>query len=182
MSNKTKLTNNNEHVDGVTNSVQRAQSSEFSKEDKQNLEQEIAEKFKLHANCFESWDSFVKEFYNEYRIHYPKIFKTKENLKTLNLIIDIADSGDIWINNWEFYFSVSFKGVIQLNFIDFCKTKFFGKVYLASRKFEGRTFFEETSFESGVDFCGSTFVTDVTFAGAYLDGEIDFFLAKFAKN
>jgi len=124
LSNKTKLTNKNEHVDGVTNSVQRPQSSELSKEDKQNLEQEIAEKFKLHANCIESWDSFVNKFYNEYRIHYPKIFKTKENLKTLNLIIDITDRGDICINNWEFYFSASFKGVVQLNFIDFYKTKY----------------------------------------------------------
>jgi len=169
-------------VDGVVNSVQRAQSSELSKEDKQNLEQEIAEKFKLHANCLESWDSFFNKFYNKCRIHYPRIFKTKENLKTLNLIIDITDRGDIWINNQEFYFSVSFKGVVQLNFIDFYKTKFFGKVYLASRKFEGRAFFEETSFESGVDFCNSTFVTDVTFCGTYFDEEIDFFLAKFAKN
>lgn len=171
-------------MDGVTNSVQlgHTESLELSKEDKQNLEQEIAEKFKLHENSLENWNSFVNKFYNECKTRYPKIFKTKEDLKTLNLIIGITDRGDIWINDFEFYFSVSFKKAVQIDFIDFYKTKFFGKVDLTSKEFRGRTFFQETSFGSGVEFHNSAFVTDVTFAGTYLDGEIDFFLAKFAKN
>lgn len=161
-----------------------ATSKELSWEEREKLESEITEKFinllqgKIND---EDWDKFVDKFFLKQKENYPKIFKTKKDLEVLNLTIDIADNGDIFFNEREFYFRVSFKGD-RLNFIDLNKTKFLGKVAMTSKKFEGRTFFEETRFELGVEFCNSNFTQNLTFIGSYFDDKVDFFMARFSKN
>ena len=110
LSNETKQTNKNEHVDGVTNSVQRRRFLEqmnylkpyltaTKKTDLSILGNEVAEFFydlcnrsNLIEGCFDikGWEIFIDKFFEKVKKEPDEIFKTKDDLEKVLVSLDLS--------------------------------------------------------------------------------------------
>ena len=181
MSNETKPTNNNEHVDGVTNSVQQRELniSDHEERAKKKVQEKLENQEKLRKKFWElqekqsSKEPFLQEFFtgatycegidSDWNNFVCGVDKSLE--LTLLIFSEDNKSGQkINCHKWVFPFAVEIRGI-------------FGKIAFTESVFENGLSTTD-SFEGGVNFSQSKFIKGASFNGKLLE-EANFMYAEF---
>ncbi len=170
LSNETKQTNRNEHVDGVTNSVQRG-----------NLEKDLQEKFWELQKKQSSQKPFSQEFFtgaNYYKgidSEWNKFVDEIDSIHELTLYIHAERGQSISCHAWIFPCKIQIGGGFDK--LIFTASTFKNEI-VTTTGFVGKADFSCSTFTKGASFCGE-FLEAIFTQTKFINSSITFFGVSF---